>query len=94
MGTGQILFEVPDMARLKKQAEVYGCDLDAYSEALGKVPIVSEDQFKNVLSFLNKLAVMIAETGFNKLKGCATGIARANHCGSILPELERNVILL
>jgi|APSaa5957512622_1039677.scaffolds.fasta_scaffold351760_1 hypothetical protein len=94
MGTGQILFEVPDMARFKKQAEVYGYDLDAYSEALRKVPIVSEDQFKNILSFLNKLAVLIAETGLNKLKDCATGIACANHCGSIFSELERNVILL
>jgi DNA-binding CsgD family transcriptional regulator/ligand-binding sensor protein len=68
LATGQILFEEPDIERFKKQAEMYGYDLEAYLEALSEVPVVSEDQFKNALSFLSELAVMIAETGLNNLE--------------------------
>lgn len=65
---GQILFKVPDIEQFKRQAQMYGYDLEAYLEALSKVPVVSEDQFKNALSFLSELAVMIAETGLNSLR--------------------------
>jgi len=66
--TGQILFEEPDIERFKKQAEMYGYDLEAYLEALSEVPVVSEDQFENALSFLSELAMMIAETGLKNLE--------------------------
>jgi PAS domain S-box-containing protein len=65
---GQILFEAPNIERFKKQAKMYGYDLDAYLEALSEVPVVSEDQFENALSFLSELAVMIAKTGLNNLE--------------------------
>jgi len=68
LATGQILFEKPDIERFKKQAEIYGYDVDAYLDALSKVPVVSEKQFKNALSFLSDLAVTIAETGLNNLE--------------------------
>ncbi|MBU0987018.1 MAG: PAS domain S-box protein, partial [Proteobacteria bacterium] len=68
LAVGQILFEEPDIERFKKQAEMYGYDLEAYLEALSEVPVVSEDQFENALSFLSELAVMIAETGLNNLE--------------------------
>ena len=68
LATGQILFEVPDIERFKKQAEMYGYDLESYLEALSEVPVVTEDQFENALSFLSELAVIIAETGLNNLK--------------------------
>ncbi|MBU0768686.1 MAG: PocR ligand-binding domain-containing protein, partial [Proteobacteria bacterium] len=41
LAVGQILFEEPDIERFKKQAEMYGYDLDAYLEALSEVPVVS-----------------------------------------------------
>ena len=66
--TGQILFEEPDIERFKKQAEMHGYDLESYLEALSEVPVVSEDQFENALSFLSELAVMIAKTGHNNLE--------------------------
>ena len=66
--TGQILFEKLDMAWFKKQAKVYGYDSDPYLEALKKVPVVNEDQFRNALSFLKELAVTIAETGLHNLE--------------------------
>ncbi|MDH3356703.1 MAG: PocR ligand-binding domain-containing protein [Desulfobacteraceae bacterium] len=65
---GQILFEAPNIERFKKQAKMYGYDLDAYLEALSEVPVVSEDQFENALSFLSELSVMIAKTGLNNLE--------------------------
>ncbi len=68
LATGQVLFEKPDIEQFKKQAEMYGYDVDAYLEALSKVPVVSEEQFKNVLSFLSDLAVTIAETGLKNLE--------------------------
>jgi len=68
LATGQVLFEKPDIERFKKQAEMYGYDVDAYLEALSKVPVVSEDKFKNALSFLSDLAVTIAETGLKNLE--------------------------
>ena len=68
LATGQILFEEPDIKRFKKQAEMYGYDLESYLEALSDVPVVSEDQFENALSFLSELAIMIAETGLKNLE--------------------------
>ena len=68
LATGQILFEAPDIERFKKQADMYGYDLESYLEALSEVPVVSEDQFKNALSFLSELAIMIAETGLKNLE--------------------------
>ena len=66
--TGQVLFEKPDTERFKKQAETYGYDIEAYLKALSQVPIVTENQFKNVLSFLSQLAEVLAETALNNLK--------------------------
>jgi len=68
LATGQILFEKPDINLFKKQAERYGYDVDAYLDALQKVPIVTEAQFKSALSFLSEMAVMIGELGLNNLK--------------------------
>jgi len=68
LATGQVLFEKPDIERFKKQAEMYGYNSEAYLKALSEVPVVSEDQFKNALSFLSELAVTIAKTGLSNLK--------------------------
>jgi len=68
LATGQVLFEKPDIERFKKQAEIYGYDVDVYLEALSEVPVVSEEQFTNALSFLSELAVTIAETGLSNLE--------------------------
>ena len=60
---GQILFSEPDVERFRKQADTYGYDVDAYFEALGNVPVVSEEDFKKALVFLCEMAVMLAEQG-------------------------------
>jgi PAS domain S-box-containing protein/putative nucleotidyltransferase with HDIG domain len=66
--TGQVFFEEPDYNQFKKQAQVFGYDQDKYLDALSKVPIVSEARFKEVLSLLSELAVMIVEQGLTNLE--------------------------
>ncbi len=66
--TGQVFFEAPDLNRFKRQAQVFGYDPDRYLEALSKVPVVSEARFKEVLSLLSELAVMIAEQGLSNFE--------------------------
>lgn len=77
---GQVLFDKPDIERFRVQATKYGYDPDAYLDALSRVPVASEEQFKSVLLFLSEMAVMIAELGLSNLK------AKENTC-----NLEKQV---
>lgn len=61
--TGQILFEEPKIEQFRERALTYGYDVETYLDALGEVPIVSEGEFKNALSFLGEMAVLVAELG-------------------------------
>ena len=65
---GQVLFEQPDIERFRAQATEYGYEMDAYLHALSEVPVVNKGQFRNMLSFLSEMAVMIAELGLSNLK--------------------------
>lgn len=64
--TGQLLFEKPDEDYFKKQAKVFGFDEPSYLEALKKVKVYSEDQIKQTIDFLTKLAAMIVSLGISK----------------------------
>jgi len=68
IATGQVLFEEPDIERFRRQAQKYGYDTGTYLEALNKVPIVTEKQFKYALSFLSNIAVTIADNALTNLK--------------------------
>jgi two-component system cell cycle sensor histidine kinase/response regulator CckA len=68
LATGQILFEQPDPARFRAQAERFGFDPEAYLAALNEVPVVSEERFQDALSFLADLAATIAEVGLQNLE--------------------------
>jgi PAS domain S-box-containing protein len=61
--TGQILFEEPKIQQFRERALTYGFDVGAYLDALGEVPVVTEEEFENALSFLTEMAVLIAELG-------------------------------
>ncbi|HNR94120.1 MAG TPA: PocR ligand-binding domain-containing protein [Kiritimatiellia bacterium] len=65
---GQILFEKPDIARFKKQAEAFSYDVNAYLESLSKVPVVPESSFREALSFLGHMVVLHAEQGYAELQ--------------------------
>jgi signal transduction histidine kinase len=64
---GRVLFERPDIARFKKQADTFGYDVDQYLKALKKVPVVSKKKFKDGISFIGKLSVMFSESLTHKL---------------------------
>jgi PAS domain S-box-containing protein len=66
--TGQVLFEKPDIQEFRERALTYGCDVDAYLEALGNVPIVDEEMFRNALSFLSEMAFLVAELGLKNFE--------------------------
>jgi signal transduction histidine kinase len=68
LATGQVLMAGPDRDRFVAQAGTHGYDVDAYLAALDQVPVVTEDQIKEALTFLSELAVMIAEQGLANLR--------------------------
>ena len=68
LATGQIFFEPPDINRFKEQARQYGYDEQAYLAAVSEVPIVSEETFRAMLSFLSHLATTVANIGLSKLQ--------------------------
>ena len=68
LATGQALFAPPDEERFRKQAAMYGYDEEKYLEALRKVPIVSEEQFRETMDFLSEIADILAENGLRNLE--------------------------
>ncbi len=68
LATGQIFFQEPELERFREQAEAYEYDLEAYLKAIKEIPIVTEEAFRNTLSFLSGLAVMLAEQGLAEIQ--------------------------
>jgi len=68
LATGQVFLAEPDRERFVQQAETYGYDRDEYLAALSEVPVVSENQLKDVMSLLTGIASLIAEQGLNTLR--------------------------
>lgn len=66
--TGQVFFQRPHAEYFRQQAEMFGYDPEEYLNALNAVPVVSESQFRDALSFLSELATMIVELGMNNLE--------------------------
>jgi len=65
---GQILLHEPDIEKFKQQAEKYNYDSVEYLDALSKVPVVNEEQFKTLASFLREVAVLVSEIGLRNLE--------------------------
>lgn len=68
VSTGQVLFEPPDLECFKRQAKKYGYKEEPYLAAIRKLPVVTEQQLKQVLRYLSGLAVYIAEEGLSVLR--------------------------
>jgi two-component system, cell cycle sensor histidine kinase and response regulator CckA len=66
--TGQVLFSPPDHEVFRARAQRYGFEEEAYLAALRQVPVVSEEEFRQVLGYLSSLATMIASTGLARLQ--------------------------
>jgi signal transduction histidine kinase len=61
--TGQFFTEPPDVEYFIRQAEEFGFERDSYLEALGQVPILSEETIKATMNFFTCLAQQIGEIG-------------------------------
>lgn len=68
LATGQLLLDKPDLKRFRRQAREWGCDEAAYMEALKEVPVVSEENLRDITSFLGEIASIISELGYVNLK--------------------------
>ena len=66
--TGQFFLEKPDLEFFRGQAKKYGFDEQAYLEAVGKVPIWTQEQLNSYLFFIKGLIAIISESGLKNLR--------------------------
>ena len=66
--TGQFFLEPPDLNFFRAQANKYGFDEEAYTEAVKKVPIWTQEQLNSYLFFIKGLIEVIAGIGLKNLK--------------------------
>lgn len=59
--TGQLFLEPPDEAKFIEQARQYGYNEAEYLAAMRRVPLFTEEQLHNNLTFIHTLAVMTTE---------------------------------
>lgn len=59
---GQFFLEEPDIAFFEKQAEKYGFDKTEYLDALGKIPIYSEEHVHKLMNFLTGIIELFGES--------------------------------
>jgi PAS domain S-box-containing protein len=84
--TGQLFTETPDPEFFIRQAEEFGFDKDSYLDALGRVPLFSEDTIRTMLDFFTRLTRLIGEMGLAK-----KGLEEVNQELRIVIE-ERNQV--
>jgi len=61
-----VFFEKPEPEYFRKQAENYGYDPGKYLKALEEVKVVKEEDFRESLSFLREIIVILAERGLSE----------------------------
>jgi len=71
--SGQVFFNKPDEAFFLELAEKYSFDKESYLEAVRQVPVIMEDYFRNILSYLASLATIIGTIGLHRLQIETTG---------------------
>ena len=59
---------IKDYIFFKKQAERYGFNEKKYLEALAKVPVVSKEQVRSIMSFLQGMTQLITEIALKKVE--------------------------
>lgn len=67
--TGQFFYDddKPDLEFFRVQAREFGFDEDAYLAALGRVPICTREQIRNIMEYYGNLVRMMAELGLKNL---------------------------
>jgi signal transduction histidine kinase len=77
--TGQFFFSAPDKEFFVRQAAEAGFARDDYLEALGRVPVFSEEQVRSMMGFLTGLAEFIGGTGLARLRQYEANQALREH---------------
>lgn len=65
---GHFFLEEPDKEYFEKQAIEFGYDIDAYLEALSRVPVIAKDKLEACIRYYAKLAKIFSAMGLNQLK--------------------------
>ncbi len=68
--TGQFFYDddKPDPELFRAQAREYGFDEESYLEALGRVPVFTREQIRNIMDYNWNLVQLLAEMGLKNLK--------------------------
>jgi ligand-binding sensor protein len=59
----QFLLQSPDQDFFRRQAQRFGFDEDAYTQAAGRVPVIDEARLPALLDYLSELAKLLGEIG-------------------------------
>jgi len=65
---GQFLTSKPDLDYFKKQAELFGYEMDGYIGAIEQVPVIDEQKLPNILGFLSGFTELISSLSLEKIK--------------------------
>lgn len=65
---GQFLLNRPDLSFFREKAKTFGFDEQKFMDALGKVPVFTEEEVKDKIEFLSELAIMIGEMGIQRIE--------------------------
>lgn len=66
--SGQFFFEEPDRESFLQQARAYGFDQTSYMRALDEVPVVSREEVRTAMRFLQNMTELISEMTYGKLE--------------------------
>jgi PAS domain S-box-containing protein len=66
--TGQLFMEEPDLDFFRAQAAKFGCDEEAYLDAVRKVPVWDTAQRDSYLRFIKELIALISSVALKSLK--------------------------
>jgi PAS domain S-box-containing protein len=89
--TGQFFYddEDIDLAQFEQRAARYGFDRQAYLGAVSRVPRISRERIEDVMAFLVKFSVLIAELGVRNFR-LANTVAVSRRVTAALRESERH----
>jgi len=79
--TGQFFTAPPDLEFFRQQAQKFGFDEKNYLEAVGRVPVISEDRVKSITQVYANFARVLATNGLDRLhqRDAENRLALLNH---------------
>ena len=69
---GQFFTKAPDLEHFRAQAETFGFDVEAYLEAVRRVPVISQDKMDRSLAFVRSFTEFVGQIGLERLRDLQT----------------------